>query len=207
MGQVIKIDDFKQELKRLSSLKNSIPEQYKSIGEALSICEISTIKVGVPWLPPSKAPSKAVNKAVNKESKEINKKFFYPLEDFIKASLSAVQTETLISYCEDLSSLGSEDNDSLHIPNLKPHQRYYFCFVVIVVLFSSSTFISLLLNSSISAALAVSVITAIPAGLLAIFPCLEIQRRVSFYILLSREISRRRGSDSTGSIGIIPQGT
>jgi len=195
MGQVIKIDDFKQELKRLNSSKNSIAEQYRTIGETLSICEISTIKIGTPWLPPSK------------ESKELNKKFFSPLKDFIKASLSGVQTETLISYCEDLSSLGSEDNESLHIPNLKLHQRYYFCFVVIVVLFSSSTFISLLLNSSISAALAVSAITTIPAGLLAIFPCLEIQRRVSFYILLSREISRRRGSDSTGSIGIIPQGT
>ncbi len=212
MAQVIRIDDFKQELnkaKRLrNNLKNSIPEQYRTIGEMLSICEASTLRVGVPWLAP------------NKDGKELNKKFFYPLNDFVKSSLLSVQTETLINYCEDLSALninelekeesnilGNEDNKSLNIPNLKAHQRYYFCFVVLAVLFSSSTFISLLLNSSFSAAIVVSVVTSIPASLLAIFPCLEVQRRVSFYILLSKEISRRQGTDSTGGIGVVAQGT
>jgi len=74
-------------------------------------------------------------------------------------------------------------------------------------LFLSSTFISLVLNPSFSAAIAISIVTSIPAALLAIFPCLEVQRRVSFYILLSKEISRRQGTDSTGGIGIIAQGT
>ena len=200
MAQVIKIDDFKQEFNKTQGLKNSIPKQYRTIGEMLSICEVSTMKVGVPWLAP------------NKEGKELNKKFFYPLNDFVKSSLLSVQTETLVNYCEDLSALNlndldKEDSKCLNIPNLKPYQRYYFCFVVLAVLFLSSTFISLVLNPSFSAAIAISIVTSIPAALLAIFPCLEVQRRVSFYILLSKEISRRQGTDSTGGIGIIAQGT
>lgn len=204
MAQVIRIDDFKQELNKRSHLKNSIPQQYRIIGETLNICEASTIKVGVPWLP------------YNKENKELNKKFFYPLNDFVKSSLLSVQTETLVNYCEDLNALNlsdtddalnNEDSKCLNIPNLKAYQRYYFCFVVLAVLFLSSTFISLLINSNFSAAIAVSIVTAIPAALLAVFPCLEVQRRVSFYILLSKEISRRQGTDSTGGIGIIAQGT
>lgn len=195
MGQVIRIDEFKHEFKKNPSNTNNLAEQYKTIAETLSICEIATIKIGVPWLPPTT------------ESKELNKKFYHPLKSFVRSSLISVQTETLINYCEDLSSLDSADNQCLNIPSLKFHQRFYFCFVVLIVLSLLSTFISLVLGLSFSSAIAISVITAIPASLLAVFPCLEVQRRVSFYILLSKEVYRRRGNDSTGNTGIIAQGT
>ena len=190
MGVLIRIDDFKQDQQRaILTRNNPFSEQYRIIGETLSISEVVTIRVGVPWLPPGQ------------KQKELSKQYHGPLEDFIRSSLVSVSTETLDHYCEDLNSFATEpdNNDSLYIPSLCPAERFFFCLVVFLILFTTSLALGLLLGSTRSATLTLSIITSIPAALLAAFPCMEIQRRSSFYYFLNKELNRRRGASSPGS--------
>lgn len=190
MGVLINIDDFKEEqLRAVHSRKTPLGEQYRMIGHTLSVCEAATFRVGVPWLPPSD------------RQKELSNYYKGPLEEFIRTSLVSVSTETLDHYCEDLNSFAPEleQNESLHIPSLYPGERFFFCLVVFLILFTTSLALGLLLGSTKSATLTLSIITSIPAALLAAFPCMEIQRRSSFYYFLSKELNRRRGANSSGS--------
>lgn len=188
MGVLIKIDDFKHE-KLATSKPKGISEQYRIIGETLGICETATFRVGVPWLPPSA------------NRKEIS--YQGPVEDFIRVALVSVSTEALDHYCEDLNTFTSENSDSLFIPILYPGERFFFCLVVFLILFTTSLALGFSLGSTKSAALVMSFITAIPAALLAAFPCLEVQRRSSFYYFLNKELSRRRGRSSPNSGKIV----
>ena len=190
MGELIYIDDFKHE-KAPNAKKHNIAEQYRTIGETLEICEVTSLRAGVPWLPP------------NKSRKEIIKKYQPPLEDFIKTSLVSVSTETLDHYCEDLNSFTFNNSESLCIPILYPIERFFFCFVVFVFLFTLSLALGIFLGTAKGATLVMSFMTATPATLLAAFPCLEVQRRSNFYFLLNKELSRRRGSNSPSSGKII----
>lgn len=198
MGDLIHIDDFKQDPQKNPRIKKPcINEQYRTIGETLEICEAATFRVGVPWLPPSSKRKKTL------------KTYEGPIEDFIKTSLVSVSTETLDHYCEDLNSFSSENSTSLSIPLLYPGERFFFCLVVFLILFTFSLAIGIFLGSTKSATLVMSFTTAIPAALLAAFPCLEVQRRSSFYYFLNKELNRRlgRNSPSSGEIVLSSPGT
>ena len=81
MGQVIHIDDFKHGHSRANLHKCSIPEQYKIIGETLTISEVASMRSGVPWLPPSN------------QRRKLNQQYSQPLNHFLKLSLKPIFNE------------------------------------------------------------------------------------------------------------------
>ena len=116
---------------------------------------------------------------------------------FFQAEVSFVTTETLESYLEDLLDLGVKEN-SLFI---KSPARIYVIGALILAGMLGSFAVGLYSATSGASwifSFSVSVITSIPFAMLwHFFPIDRLSRRMRFARLLSREISRRRGTDNT----------
>jgi len=167
--------------------------QYETIGTTLCIAEASIIKVGIPWLPPTK------------ERRELIKQYHSPINDFIRVSLVCVSTKTLESYCDDLETF-QKDNKSfedLFIEEIKGIDRFASSgFLFVALAFFTFSF-CIMLKTGYSAAVALSLLSATPAALLAMFSCNELQRRANFHSLLYKELLRRRGQDEGNTKGIL----
>lgn len=170
-----------------------VTQQYQTLGETLTICEIATWRTGIPFLPP------------NKRRRSLLKKYEGPLDEFVRISLVCVSTKTLDSYCEDLDTIdpAQESGQLLFIDQVSLFERFFVCAIVLATLFFLSLCVCTLLGISIVGAAVLALLAAIPASLLAMFSCMEIQRRASFYALLTREIMRRRGQDDPNSSGVL----
>jgi hypothetical protein len=170
-----------------------LTQQYQTLGETLTICEIATWRTGIPFLPP------------NKRRRALLRKYEGPLDEFVRISLVCVSTKTLDSYCEDLDTIDPEHDSGslLFIDQVSHFERFFVCALVLVTLFTVTICVCTLLGLSIFAAGVLALLAAVPASTLAMFACMEIQRRASFYVLLSRELMRRRGQDDPKSRGML----
>lgn len=174
-----------------------IPEElkghYKEISDSLNKAEAYFFTVGVPCLP------------FSKKLRELKKQCFYPLEDFIRISLTNVPTPALQSYTEDLQQipLDSKNSEKLGIIKLTFLERYSLT----IFLFASCFGLPLISQSWLIVGsifpLLISLGLAISVSAISLYICSETYRRSNFYWLLSKEILRRKGLDQPDS-GTIP---
>lgn len=176
--------------------KENVSAHYEEIGRTLSICEASCFKAGVIWLPP------------NKTVRSLRNKYEKPIENFIRYSLSTVNTDSLELYCDDLENLPFTDDSSqsLSLRILPLGERFAFCILVAIFIFIFCSLSAYWLKvGSITSMFGILIASLLAAAGSTVF-CSEPQRRYSFYTLLNRELSRRRGTDQdeAGRIRMIP---
>lgn len=168
---------------------NAVLRQYNMIGEALTACEASSWRVGVPWLPPTT------------RVRRLPKITEGTCEDHLRYNLVGINTKVLESFCEDLDNLAGDAKslESLHVPSLTANERKMFILIVALI----GGCVAYLLASSLSdSPLIVGLITLIAmvsAGLAAFATSTETYRRTSFSWLIEAEIRRRVGGDDPSS--------
>ncbi len=176
-----------------STNESRFQELYQTIGKTLSNLEASTIKVGIPWLPPTK----------NVRAHHVE--FDSSVDEYIRSELVGVSTHALESYAEDLETKATKPRNSkkerfnLHLYQPTFIERYaltgsvfIFCFIL---LFASLTVVT----KSLSLAILVAPLISVAIGSILRTLSSEPIRLYSFHQLLLKEILRRRGQDGPHS--------
>lgn len=161
--------------------------QYQQIGMMLLCCETASVRVGIPWLPPSKRVT------------DLRKQVDGPVKMFVRYNLVTMPTATLQVYYEQLISAekNSASSEILGITLSSAIERYSCAAVSFIFFFilvslgltnaGSGTVLSLMMSS---------LVAGIAAFGTAFLFCDDHYRRFSFAKLLSGEIQRRRGNHS-----------
>ena len=170
-------------------------EHYRQIGQALSIAESVSWKVGIIKLFPTRRVL------------ALRQAYSGPLETFLRESLSTVPTTTLEFYVEDLDNMTDEASslENLSISPLTFIERAGvlllfapFIFLLSVVSFSSKFPVDEGAGLLLTAAVALP--TLLYLGIVYILTS-NTYRRASFSIVLGWEILRRKGGDNPGAPG------
>lgn len=167
---------------------HSFKTQYLDIGRTLLACEASSLKVGIPLLPPTRRVSR-LRLLVN-----------CPLDEFLRLSLLSISTSALESYCEDLLSSPKNTAEldlAITIPSF--YERHFFSTTVAFV--GIVLFITLLMQTNLSPLFGYPLALAIGAmcGSVSATLATERYRRATFYKLIEKEIMRRHGLDMPGT--------
>jgi hypothetical protein len=173
---------------------------YQLIGRTIRVCEAGSLKVGIPWLPPT-AHVRDLRLALDQS-----------VPEYIRTALIGVPTQTLESYCDDLESWPADNRTSgdLGISLYSPIERYALSIVTFIIL-SAVAGLTLELartSSVLSLSMLSMVMGSMFAGTVMLLSAMlssEGYRRASFCWLISREIQRRHGGDpnnATANIGI-----
>lgn len=184
---VCEMDSFEPRSQQcLRPRNNQLQAKYREIGATLLIAEAAAYSAGIPWLPPTKVIRERVAA------------YRGPLSDFIRESFVGIDTGTLECYSSDLCSIDPAAAEALFIPMPHPLARYS-----LACIFSGSSFaaISLLCRSlhyPVTLAIPAALSVAVVCGAAGVVAASEFFRRRSFFLLLEREINRRRGADIKG---------
>ncbi len=164
-------------------LQNSLNKHYEVIGQTLLICEASSWRVGIPWLPPTDN--------VVKYRKSLSE----PLESFVQCSLVTVTTDALECYCDDLESTDLDDakKSRLFLRTPPALERYALGGMVFVGLLALCFGLCFLARLSIGTGFGLAVVAALLPAIVAAACSSENSRISSFLWLLDQEILRRRG--------------
>lgn len=169
---------------RRSSSKSDIEEQYRLIGNTLLVLEASSLRVGIPLLPPTEWVRRRRTRLTE------------CVEDEIHYRLLSVQTAVLESYGEDLESLrqGEGDYARLYLVDPSRWERLFFSACLALLVFGSTLLCLLFLQANTVTMSLLSLSGASVA--LMIGSCLssEATRLGSFHWLLLSEVERRRGN-------------
>lgn len=183
------IDRFEPEPKRdpraEASANDKLLLKYREIGLALQACEAKSLRVGIPWLPPTARVC------------ELRRTVDVPVDEFLRTHLAAIGTETLDSYCDDLETLPNvaESSALLGISGATKFERIGFIAASVTLIF----FIGLMLLTTLGIKSVVmcslfSFFAAATFGALSITMTTDSYRRDSFCWIISKEILRRSGS-------------
>lgn len=164
--------------------------RYAEIGRVLLICEASCYSAGIPWLPPIK------------EVRQRIRLFDPPLTDFVRISLLGIETPTLECYLSDLAATDQEDSAALDIPPPSPLARYSLSVVLFGILFSANCLLYRALGYNVAESLFGSFSLGLVGAAIGIVAASEVLRRRSFYLLIEKEILRRRGAGIDGATPI-----
>jgi len=177
-------------------------EHYRQIGQALSISETGSWKVGIIQLFPTK------------RVQALSAHYKGPVQTYLRESLAGVPTSTLEFYVEDLDNLTGEASslENLSVASVSFFERAGILLATTPLVFLVSSF---LLKSKVQV-----VIGSLASGniellylLVSLLPTLlylglvyvlisETYRRASFSIALGWEILRRKGGDTPGASGL-----
>ncbi len=160
-------------------------QHYSTIGHCLSICEASSMRVGVPWVFPSRQVQALV------------REYTPPLDEFVQYSLSNVNTATIEAYREEMlsSSVSAEEDSVLGLAPLSFLERYACCVLAPAIVSGLTAAASAWLEFNFHSNTAMFSGCALFAVLAMLYFCDNRQRLKSFAIVLEREINRRKGLD------------
>lgn len=158
-------------------------ESYLLIGKSLMSLEASFLRVGIPWIPPSK------------RQRSLERCQSGDLFECVRLHLVNVNTQVIEMYIDDLESERetSTSNCRLGIDSLNSFERYSWIVIICGVIFSS-LFISMhYMGISVFIMCLVSLITGYIIGSAGGLVSSEKNRRASFAWVLDQEVLRRKG--------------
>lgn len=175
------------------SSKEKLIEHYRTIGQALLVCEASSLRVGIPWIAP-------VGEVV-KRRYEVGTR----PENYIRETLVTVSTNCLQIYVEDLEKPQEEapGDSELNIELRSWIERYSFSTACAAASMFVGIAAAVYLFPSALAGLILGMVMLVLGYLLGQSYSTSASRRLSFRRLLMNEIMRRRGINPLGG----PSGT
>ncbi len=183
--------------KRLDTSSDPLCLNLSLIANTLLVLERNILWIGIPVLPTLRL----------KLDPQVE--FFYPLSDFIRATLVTIPSKDLVSARDMLSSKGEDSQEaeyfltkfrSLSIKDYLYFPLLTYSIVFILTLTSIFPFVN-----NLPTALTISLLTALGGTLGSLLFFLENLRFFSFIKILDNEILRRSGKSSNRHITPIPR--
>ena len=167
------------------------------IANTLLILERNVLWIGIPFLP---ALQKKLDPPIE---------FFYPLSDFIRATLVTIPSKDLISARDILSSKGEDSREAEYFLSkfrtLSIKDYIYFPLLTSSVIFILTLTSIFPFINNLPSALTISFLTSLGGTLGSLLFYLENLRFFSFIKILDNEILRRSGKSSNRHITPIPR--